>query len=306
MTPSATSRPFPIPVVAALGPGSQDEDDTLDYLHMPSGMATYRPPALPEPEQLAGHARAVTALQAVLSALGEAVAGGAPPPVGLHGLGADDRALINQVLGEGEVSAQVLPDPHARQGQVQVQVQESVFAGVWRVLYTAADGQVRDTIEVAPVPRALLNAAADDAAATATATATTTAAAAVTVPPPGVFNVQPVLVELQDQRSRWCAGDAPHVVNLTLLPMTAADISYLDHVLGTGRVLILSRGYGNCRITNTTVANTWRLVYYNSQDHVILNAVEVSAVPDVACAAPEDLRDSHERLAEVLDWVARA
>jgi hydrogenase-1 operon protein HyaF len=296
MNPSATSRPFPIPVVAALGPGSQDEDDTLDYLHMPSGMETYRPPALPEPEQLAGHARALHALQAVLSALGEAVAGGTPVPVRLHDLDPDDRALINQVLGEGEVSARVLPDTRAGLAQAQVQVQESVFAGVWRVLHTAADGQVRDTIEVAPVPQALLHAAADDVVATA----------ALTAPPPGVFNVQPVLVELQDQRGRWRAGDQPHAVNLTLLPMTAADISYLDHVLGTGRVLILSRGYGNCRITNTTVANTWRLVYYNSQDHVILNAVEVSAVPEVACAAPEDLRDSHERLAEVLDWVARA
>jgi len=51
------------------------------------------------------------------------------------------------------------------------------------------------------------------------------------------------------------------------------------------------------------VAHTWRIVYYNSQDAVILNTVEVSAMPEVACAALEDLNDSHERLAEVLAWV---
>jgi hydrogenase-1 operon protein HyaF len=75
-------------------------------------------------------------------------------------------------------------------------------------------------------------------------------------------------------------------------------------VLGTGRVLILSRGYGNCRITSTRVPHTWRVVYYNSQDQVILNTVEVGELPAVACAAAEDIADSRERLAEVLQWLA--
>ncbi|WP_374701964.1 hydrogenase expression/formation C-terminal domain-containing protein, partial [Ideonella sp. B508-1] len=51
------------------------------------------------------------------------------------------------------------------------------------------------------------------------------------------------------------------------------DIGFLDHVLGTGRVLILSRGYGNCRITNCQVPHTWRVVYYTSQDTVIPDSV---------------------------------
>jgi hydrogenase-1 operon protein HyaF len=42
------------------------------------------------------------------------------------------------------------------------------------------------------------------------------------------------------------------------------------------------------------------VVYYNSQDAVILNSVEVTDMPEVACAAPEDLQDSAERLVEVL------
>ena len=96
------------------------------------------------------------------------------------------------------------------------------------------------------------------------------------------------------------------MVNLTLLPVTPQDIAWLDHQLGTGRVVILSRGYGNCRITNARALNTWRVVYYNSQDTVILNSVEVCAIPEVACAAREDLEDSAERLAEVLQWVSQA
>jgi len=112
-----------------------------------------------------------------------------------------------------------------------------------------------------------------------------------------------VLVELEDQRRSWRAGQPAHVVNLSLLPLSPDDIGYMDMRLGTGRVLILSRGYGNCRITNCCVPHTWRVVYYNSADTVILNSVEVTDMPEVACAAPEDLHDSAQRLEEVLNWV---
>ena len=124
--------------------------------------------------------------------------------------------------------------------------------------------------------------------------------------PTDIMNVPSVLVELADQRAHWQPGQASHVVNLSLLPLTPTDIAHLDHQLGTGRVLILSRGYGNCRITNCAVPDTWRVVYYNSQDAVILNSVEVCDMPEVACAAPEDLMDSMERMTEVLQWVNQA
>ncbi len=289
-TPFGTAKPFPIPVVA-LGPGTQVEDETLDYLSMPSGMDTYRPPVLPEPEEIVGHDGAVRALRAVLDALD----GQGPSVVPLTGLSAPDLALVNQVLGEGEVSARVLADP-ARPGLGEARIQESVFAGVWRVRCDSADGAVLDSIEVGALPQVLLQAAAEDPQGWS---------AEVPPPPPGVMNAPAILAELAEQRARWQPGQEAHVVNLSLLPVGPDDIGFIDHVLGTGRVLILSRGYGNCRITNCRVANSWRVVYYNSQDAVILNSIEVTRLPDVACAAAEDLRDSHERLAEVLAWVAQ-
>lgn len=279
-------RPFPIPVVA-FGPGSQDEDETLDYITMPSGMATYRPPVLPD--DMSGHGGALQVLQAVLAAL----AGTGPARVPLDGLPTAERLLLNQVLGEGEVSAQWLPLPgDARSARVQ----ESVFAGVWRVLEQHAEGELQDWIEVAAVPALLHHAAAADGAQPPDVTQAA---------PAEVLNAHHVLAELAQHRAAWQPGRPSEVLNLTLLPMSPADIAWMDHVLGTGRVLVLSRGYGNCRITSTRVPHTWRVIYYNSQDHVILNTVEVGALPAVACAAAEDLADSHERLAEVMQWVAR-
>jgi hydrogenase-1 operon protein HyaF len=286
------TRPFPIPVIAQT-PTGLPVDDGLEYLSMPRGMDTYQPPRLPEPEELVGHDGALQALHAVLQALREAAAGATPAPVSLLGLSADDLALIHQVLGEGEVSAQVLAAPGDLSRPGVLQVQESVFAGVWRVIGDRGDGTLTDHIEVGPVPSLLIDAARADAR----------LQPAPMPLPPEASNAQAVLVELLDHRQHWRAGQPAQVVNLSLLPLSALDIGLMDAQIGTGRVLILSRGYGNCRITNACVPNTWRVVYYNSQDTVILNSVEVCAMPEVACAAPEDLQDSAERFAEVLAWV---
>ena len=286
------NKPFPIPVVAAAG--AFVEDETLDYIAMPQGMDTFRLPVLPEPEEIAQHAGAVEVLHALVQALEAVVTGQAPQAsLSLQGLSAADLLLLNQVLGEGEVSAQV----KGGHDVARVRVQESVFAGVWRVMEQLDDGGTSDYIEVAALPQVLLEAALEDGRAAAPVTLSV---------PAQMVNVPSVLVELEDQRLRWQSGQPSQVVNLSLLPLSPQDIGFLDHQLGTGRVLMLSRGYGNCRITNCRVPHTWRVVYYNSQDAVILNTVEVVGVPEVACAAPEDLADSLERLREVVQWVEQA
>ena len=65
---------------------------------------------------------------------------------------------------------------------------------------------------------------------------------------------------------------------------------------------ILSRGYGNCRISSTGTRHVWWVQYFNSQDRTILNSLEITAVPSVACAAPEDITDSAQRLEEIMEF----
>jgi hydrogenase-1 operon protein HyaF len=292
-------QPFPIPVVAALGPGSQPpEEEVPDLLAMPRDMATYNAPPLPEPEELRGHDQALAVLRQAQAALAAWQPGQAAQVIDLGGLAEPERRLLNQVLGEGEVAAQVQgATPGQPAVQVHVQVQESVFAGVWRVLHHTADGLLRDTLEVGPIPEVLrLEARADGAQGRSVGMAA----------PADLMNAPALLEELRDQQRRWQPGQAQHVVNLTLLPLTTGDSLWLDAHLGAGRVLILSRGYGNCRIVDTWQPRTWRVTYFNSTDIIILDTLEVGDVPEVALAAPEDLADSAERLAEVLHWVEGA
>ncbi len=289
-----TSKPFPIPLVPSLGPGSQADEEPIDFMPMPRDMSTYRAPSLPDPDRLARQSGAVAALRAAQEALRRHLDGEPTEPVELGTLSADDLALVNQVLGEGEVAAQVT-------GAEGVQAQESVFAGVWRVLYRQGDAVVRDTLEVGRFPRAIAEAARREGQAMP---------ALPPMLPPDTMNAPPVLEELREHSNAWRrgarAGQDAHVVNLSLLPLTTGDSLFFEAQLGRGQVMILSRGYGNCRVVDTRAAGVWRVTYFNSQDMIILDTLEVGDVPEVACAARQDLEDSAERLGEVLQWVAES
>ncbi|HDR8932639.1 hydrogenase expression/formation protein [Burkholderia vietnamiensis] len=284
-------KTFPVPVVP-FGPGSQPEGDAvLDYMPMPQAMHTFVAPSLPE----RADARALDVVRGilltVLDALDACRRGEQPAPIDLTACDADALRILNAVLGEGEVSARI---DTADAGSVLIQ--ETVFAGVWRIAEDGPAGRA-ERIEVGGAPAALAAAAH--------------AAAAPELPasdahPSGVMNAPAILTEVRDQVARWRAGDAPHVINLTLLPLSSEDGAFIDVVLGGGPVSVLSRGYGNCRIASTGVVHCWRIAYFNSQDTLILNTIEITDLPEIVQAAPEDIDDSHERLAQLIDWVEEA
>ncbi len=284
MNPS-TLRPFPISVVA-MGPGSQGEE-TLDYLPMPKGMETFSQPRLPDnvPPEVVN--RAAELLGAYVDQAEQAgFAGGAT--LNLRDLDATLRDVINQSLGFGEVSAFTTAPEHWR-------VQETAFSGIWRVLKVADDGaMVVDRLETGAIPAAL--------------TDTMQQTAQADLPPPaypaGCMNAQALVEEIRMQAAGRTAGAAAHIINLTLLPVSDADLDTLYGWLGHREVSILSRGYGNCRITSTRLQNVWWVQYFNSMDALILNSIEIVDMPEVALAADEDFVDSIERLREYLDMMS--
>ncbi|MBI1195253.1 MAG: hydrogenase expression/formation protein [Gammaproteobacteria bacterium] len=187
------------------------------------------------------------------------------PPIDLQSLDEANRELVDQVLGEGDVSVVI-------DGMARTLIQESVLAGVWRVRSTDDEGNMlSDHIEVASIPWAVRARSFDKAAAK-------------------IASANEALPE-----------GGTHAINLSLLPQTEQDLAFLHEKLGPGKVVILSRGYGNCRITSTGTDKVWWVQYFNSQDSMILNTLEITAVPEVACAAPEDIADSAQRLNEILD-----
>lgn len=279
------SKPFPVQVMT-IGPGSQPQDDGLEYLPMPQDMAIFRAPLPPDAVDPAALRQVCTLLAQLVEDMQRTPFGSTGyPRIELTGLAPDVVDLLNQTLGQGEVSAMVRTSRAVR-------LQESAFAGVWRVQELRDDGSIAsDRIEACAMPEVLR---------ASVATGGGRRLDLLSIPPAGVMNSPALLTELLDQSGRYKAGRSAHVINLTLLPVTPQDLNYLGVALGGGAATILSRGYGNCRIGSTALAHVWWVQYFNSMDQLILNTLEVVDVPEVALAAREDYEDSIVRLAEWL------
>jgi hydrogenase-1 operon protein HyaF len=124
--------------------------------------------------------------------------------------------------------------------------------------------------------------------------------------PEGAMNSPALLAEIGSQMATRTRGDFAHVINLTLFPMTGEDHAVLQQALPAGRVAMISRGFGNCHVTSTGLRDVWRVQYFNNMNTLILNTIEVVDVPEVVLAAVEDLTDSRERLAELVNWMSES
>jgi hydrogenase-1 operon protein HyaF len=278
--------------VRVSGPGSQPQDQALQYLELPRAMNTFQMPLVPQRVADEALSEARDVLAEFADALGPWDPAMRTPGPRLDVGGVSPAALVitNQMLGEGEVSIQV-------NGMRTLRIQESVFTGVWRVCELAADGSIaRDWIEAGPVPEVVL-----DCALAAAAPAPTLVTLA-----DGAMNSPALIEEIRAHMRDWRAGAPAHVLNLTLFPLTPEDHRVLERALPVGPVAMISRGFGNCRISSTLARNVWRVQYFNSMNTLILDTLEVVDLPEAAVAAPEDLVDSRARLAELIVWMGES
>ncbi len=258
-------KSFPIPV-RVTGPGSQVEDEPLQYFDMPRDVSTFEMPSVPETDDAESLLIARDTLARLLALMRQWKPGAPYPVLDMRSMSQPAQTVANEMLGDGEVSIQV-------HGNRTLKVQESVFTGLWRVIELDGAGRLlADWLEAAPLPAAVLDAAREGAR---------DALMPVEIPP-GAMNSPALLQELQGQLKSRRPGDPPHVLNLTLFPMTPEDHQVLERALPVGGVAIISRGFGNCRITSTTARGIWRVQYFNSMNTLILNTIEVVDVPEVA------------------------
>ncbi len=272
---------FPIPVVPfkpSFGPGSQPVDEVLVTLDLPNDVHAFRPPLteLDAPPEVA--AAALGFLHELLAGL-RASSSPALQPLRFSLLDCAPavRDEINELLGVGEVSVLTAGDLRA---------QETAFTGIWRIR-----GEGIDDVEASAFPLALRE----------LAMARRLPLTPAPVPPAELMNAPALHHEIRSLSAQWSEGRAAHVINLSLLPATPDDLAWLDQQLGRISFSILSRGFGNCRITATALPFVWWVQYFNNMEKLILNSIEIVDLPAVALAAAEDFEETMVRLDE---WIA--
>jgi len=270
-------RTFPIPVVA-LGPSTQN-DEAPDFPLLPKEMHTF---SAPRGWELGREGSAVSWMERFVAAI--AANPGGPVVASVMTETPEARRWIEDAFGVGEVIAQAA-------APMTLRVRESAFPGIWHEMVLGEGGVVlcdewRYAREVESLIAAMVATSLTD------------------MPPPrypeGCMNAPALVEELRYWAGRGVLGRAVHVLNLTLLPLTATDLKVIDEWLGPPMVAVSIRSYGQCRVSNTRLRDVWRVRYFNSMDALILDTIEVTALPEVVRAAPEDLALSRERLADYL------
>jgi hydrogenase-1 operon protein HyaF len=270
------------------GPGQTpaEEEESLRLLDMPVGQVQPRRTAKAV-STLSPAARAVLE-EAVKGLRRQAEGAQAPTRINLRSLDANDRDSVLDVLGAGDVWAQL-------GGDVAYEMSESVLPGLWHVEATEQDGSKTEWLEVAGIPQVVL---------TACERMTRDSISIPTQVPQGAMNSIALLTELQERSADYRPGAENHVINFTLLPITEVDAEVMTTVLGQIPLVIRGGGYGSCRIFATGLKHVWAVQYLNSMNKVILDTLEIGGVPVAALAAREDFEDSASRLGEIIQAYA--
>jgi hydrogenase-1 operon protein HyaF len=270
-TPIATETAAPV---------SPFDDPECRYVALPETMQTFAPPPVPD---WLHNPKGRAVLAQLAEGLSASHVGREATVIDLLAEELETRDFIGQLLGEGEIS--LLAD---KPGQ-RLTISEAVFAGVWRIRRHANGQLVQDYLETGPFPAILAEWSAGLASQASLPTAF----------PDNLMNAPPLAYEIFAKSAGFAPG-SEEVINLSLLPLTAEDTAFLLDCLGLAGISILYRGYGDCQIRRTGLPNVWWVQYFNSPGQLILNTLEITALPKVVMAAPEDLEDSASRLREFL------
>jgi hydrogenase-1 operon protein HyaF len=121
----------------------------------------------------------------------------------------------------------------------------------------------------------------------------------VNTPPaePGLTgNAPPLLRELLEMLRRLLATGETAAIDLSALPLTPADLDWLEHALGAGEIAITLQASGESTLNETACPGIWWVTHRNEKGTVTSQFIEVAFVPELAKAHPQDVEIGLEHL----------
>ncbi len=109
-------------------------------------------------------------------------------------------------------------------------------------------------------------------------------------------NAPPLLRELAGQVKRLLDTGEPSAIDLSALPLTAADLDWLHDKLGSGEIAVTLQANGESTLNETACPGVWWVTHRNEQGAVSSQFVEVAFVPELVKAHPQDVAIGLEQL----------
>ena len=116
----------------------------------------------------------------------------------------------------------------------------------------------------------------------------------------------PALLRELDRALQALATDGTrHVVDLSSLPLSAADRNMLDSVLGEGEIRMDLETLGRSRISESSFPGIWWVRHEDPDGKLLVDRIEVAHIPDIVPAHASDVAMGQSRLAEKIKQISR-
>lgn len=109
-------------------------------------------------------------------------------------------------------------------------------------------------------------------------------------------NAQPLLREISELLHRLLEAGQSGTIDLSALPLTPADLDWLQEKLGEGEIAVTLQANGESTLNETACPGVWWVVHHNMQGAVTSQFIEVAWVPELIKAHPKDVEIGSEYL----------
>ncbi len=110
----------------------------------------------------------------------------------------------------------------------------------------------------------------------------------------------PLLHEIRHALTRLLHQKEETAIDLRNFPLSQQDKQTLFQVLGKGEIQAELTALGRSLIWETRLPGLWVVEHYNSDEILLSQSLEITGIPSILTAPPEDIQQGLEQLQ---DWL---
>lgn len=103
-------------------------------------------------------------------------------------------------------------------------------------------------------------------------------------------NAWPLMMEIAEMVRALVDSGETAAIDLSSLPLTPADREWLKERLGSGQIHVTLEAEGLSSLDETACPGVWWVTHRDTRDRVMAEFIEVTLVPDLVRAHPEDIK----------------